>query len=124
MRIESVELVALPNAPAWQEKVYRAHLDTGEDMDLFQQHWDVPLPPESLVGLTVEEARKRRNDRMFAIASGLSEAGRTFPGSIMGTTVEVVRRGLFGDPLQLRLRGFMLSVRNRQALFLAVTVKV
>jgi len=70
MRIESVELVALPNAPAWQEKVYRAHLDTGEDMDLFQQHWDVPLPPESLVGLTVDEARKRRNERMFAIASG------------------------------------------------------
>jgi hypothetical protein len=70
MRIESVQLVALPNAPAWQEKVYRAHLDTGEDMDLFQQHWDVPLPPESLVGLTVEEARRKRNDRMFAIASG------------------------------------------------------
>jgi hypothetical protein len=70
MRIESVELVALPNAPAWQEKVYRAHLDTGEDMDLFQQHWDVPLPPESLVGLTVEEARVKRNERMFAIASG------------------------------------------------------
>ena len=30
----------------------------------------VPLPPESLVGLTVEEARRKRNDRMFAIASG------------------------------------------------------
>jgi hypothetical protein len=70
MRIESVELVALPNAPSWQEKVYRAHMDTGEAMDLFQQHWDVPLPPESLVGLTVEEARKKRNERMFAIASG------------------------------------------------------
>ena len=70
MRDESVQLVALPNAPAWQEKVYRAHLDTGEDMDLFQQHWDVPLPPESLVGLTVEEARRKRNDRMFSIASG------------------------------------------------------
>jgi hypothetical protein len=39
-------------------------------MDLFQQHWDVPLPPESLVGMTVEEARKKRNERMFAIASG------------------------------------------------------
>ena len=36
-------------------------------------------------------------------------------GMTVGTTVEVVRRGLFGDPLQLRLRGFMLSVRNRQA---------
>lgn len=70
VRIESVQLVALPNAPAWQEKVYRARLDTGQDMDLFQQLWDVPLPPESLVGLTVDEARKKRNERMFAVASG------------------------------------------------------
>jgi len=35
--IQSVELVALPNAPAYQSKIYRAHLDTGEDIDLFQQ---------------------------------------------------------------------------------------
>jgi hypothetical protein len=70
MRIQSVELVSLPNAPTWQEKVYRAHLENGEDMDLFQQHWDVPLPPETLIGLTVEEARIKRNERMFAIASG------------------------------------------------------
>lgn len=36
MVIESLELVSVPNAPAWQEKVYRAHLDSGEDVDLFQ----------------------------------------------------------------------------------------
>ena len=53
MIIQSVELVALPNAPAYQNKIYRAHLDTGEDIDLFQQHWDVQLPPESLVGRLV-----------------------------------------------------------------------
>ena len=70
MRIESVELVALPDAPAWQEKVYRARLDTGEAMDLFQQHWDVKLPPESLVGLTPEEALRRRTEKMLAAASG------------------------------------------------------
>jgi hypothetical protein len=68
--IQSVELVALPNAPAYQSKVYRAHLDTGEDIDLFQQHWDVPLPPESLVGLTPEEARRKRTQRMLAVAEG------------------------------------------------------
>ncbi|MDX9994649.1 MAG: hypothetical protein RBS28_04935 [Rhodocyclaceae bacterium] len=68
MRIETVELVALPNAPEWQEKIYRAHLDTGEDLDLFQAHWDVPLPPESLIGLTVEEARRHRAERMLAAA--------------------------------------------------------
>jgi hypothetical protein len=71
MIIQYVELVALPNAPAYQEKVYRAHMDTGEDVDLFQQHWDVPLPPESLVGLTPEEARRRRAEKMLAVAVGI-----------------------------------------------------
>ncbi len=70
MLIESVELVALPDTPAYQEKIYRAHLDSGEDVDLFQTHWDVPLPPESLVGLTVREAYKLRNEKMLAVAQG------------------------------------------------------
>jgi len=68
MIIQSVELVALPNAPKYQEKIYRAHLDTGEEIDLFQQHWDVPLPPESLVGLTPEEAWRKRAAHMLAAA--------------------------------------------------------
>lgn len=68
MIIESVMLVALPDAPDYQEKIYRAHLDTGEDIDLFQQHWDVHLPPESLVGLTPEEARRKRAAKMLAAA--------------------------------------------------------
>jgi hypothetical protein len=68
MIIESVELVSLPGAPTYQEKIYRAHMDTGEHMDLFQAHWDVPLPPDTLVGLTVEEARRCRVERMLAVA--------------------------------------------------------
>ncbi|MFN3883494.1 MAG: hypothetical protein ACK4Q4_01890 [Rhodocyclaceae bacterium] len=68
MIIESVELVALPGAPDYQEKTYRLHLDNGEAIDLFQQHWDVPLPPESLVGLTPEEARRKRAAKMLAAA--------------------------------------------------------
>ena len=68
--IESVELVALPNAPTWQEKVYRAHLDSGEDVDLFQNLWDVPISPESLVGLTPEEARKKRTEKVLATVRG------------------------------------------------------
>lgn len=70
MIIQSVQLVALPGAPTYQEKIYRAHMDTGEDIDLFQQHWDVFLPPESLVGLTPEQARKKRTEKMLAAASG------------------------------------------------------
>jgi hypothetical protein len=45
-------------------------MDTGEDVDLFQQHWDVFLPPESLVGLTLEQAWKKRTEKMVAAASG------------------------------------------------------
>ena len=70
MIIQSVELVALPGAPVYQEKVYRAHMDTGEDLVLFQQHWDVFLPPETLVGLTVEQAWKKRTEKMLSAASG------------------------------------------------------
>lgn len=70
MLIQSVELVALPNAPAYQEKVYRARLDTGDTVDLFQTHWDVPLPPESLVGMTVAAAHQFRNKKMLAVAQG------------------------------------------------------
>ena len=68
--IQSVELVALPNAPAYQEKVYRARLATGAVVDLFQAHWDVPLPPESLIGMSVQAARQMRNERMLAVAQG------------------------------------------------------
>jgi hypothetical protein len=68
--IQSVELVALPNAPIYQEKIYRARLASGASIDLFQTHWDVPLPPESLVGLTVEQAHRIRNAKMLAVAQG------------------------------------------------------
>ena len=36
-------------------------------------------------------------------------------GLTPGTHIELVRRGLFGEPLQLRVRGYMLSLRKRQA---------
>jgi len=31
MVIESVELISLPGAPSYQEKIYRAHMASGED---------------------------------------------------------------------------------------------
>ncbi len=70
MRIQSVELVSRPNAPSYQEKIYLARMDSGDTVELFQQHWDVLLPPESLVGLTLAEANKRRTDKMLAVAMG------------------------------------------------------
>lgn len=36
-------------------------------------------------------------------------------GMTPGATVEVVRRAPFGDPLQIRLRGYLLALRRAQA---------
>jgi len=36
-------------------------------------------------------------------------------GLIRGTTIEVVRRAPMGDPLEVKLRGFMLTLRRSEA---------
>lgn len=36
-------------------------------------------------------------------------------GLIRGTTLELVRRAPLGDPLEVRLRGFMLTLRRSEA---------
>lgn len=68
MIIQSVELVSAQDAPEYQEKHYRAYCDSGAVVELFRHYWDVDLPPESLVGLTIEEAHGRRRERMLDAA--------------------------------------------------------
>jgi ferrous iron transport protein A len=36
-------------------------------------------------------------------------------GLIRGTTVEVIRAAPLGDPIEIRLRGFMLTLRRAEA---------
>lgn len=36
-------------------------------------------------------------------------------GLIRGTTIEVIRRAPLGDPIEVRLRGFMLTLRLSEA---------
>ncbi|HWK89588.1 MAG TPA: FeoA family protein [Longimicrobium sp.] len=36
-------------------------------------------------------------------------------GLIRGTTIEVIRAAPLGDPLEVRLRGFMLTLRRAEA---------
>jgi ferrous iron transport protein A len=36
-------------------------------------------------------------------------------GMTRGTFITLVRRGLWGDPLQIRVRGYMLTLRRAQA---------
>jgi hypothetical protein len=72
MIIQSVELVAMPNAIGFQNKLYHARLDNGEELDLFQHYGEVNLPPESLVGLTVEAAMRKRAVQMSVTTYGAS----------------------------------------------------
>lgn len=41
-------------------------------------------------------------------------------GLIRGTAVEVIRRAPLGDPLEVRLRGFMLTLRQAEAEHIAI----
>lgn len=49
--------------------------------------------------------------------SGDADAARRLMdlGLIRGTTVQVVRRAPLGDPLEVKLRGFMLTLRRAEA---------
>ena len=53
----------------------------------------------------------------MATVGGESDAARRLMdlGLIRGTTVEVVRTAPLGDPIEVRLRGFMLSLRRAEA---------
>lgn len=52
-----------------------------------------------------------------ASVGGSGDAARRLMdlGLIRGTTVEVVRTAPLGDPIEVRLRGFMLSLRRAEA---------
>jgi ferrous iron transport protein A len=51
------------------------------------------------------------------VASVKGEAARRLMdlGLIRGTLVEVIRRAPLGDPLELKLRGFLLTLRRSEA---------
>jgi len=43
-------------------------------------------------------------------------------GLVPGTEIEVMRTAVFGDPIEVRVRGFRLALRKRDAQFLKVAV--
>jgi Fe2+ transport system protein FeoA len=44
-------------------------------------------------------------------------------GFCNGVTVQTVRRAPLGDPIEFRLRGYLLSLRNEQARHIHITMK-
>jgi ferrous iron transport protein A len=54
--------------------------------------------------------------RITAMAGDADAARRLMDlGLIRGTTVEVVRLAPLGDPMEVRVRGFMLTLRRAEA---------
>lgn len=54
--------------------------------------------------------------RVTAVAGDADATRRLMDmGLIRGTTVEVVRRAPLGDPIEVKLRGFMLTLRRAEA---------
>lgn len=54
--------------------------------------------------------------RVVAVDAGSDAARRLMDlGLIRGTPVEVMRRAPLGDPIEVRLRGFMLTLRRSEA---------
>jgi ferrous iron transport protein A len=54
--------------------------------------------------------------RVVSVAGDAEAARRLMDlGLIRGTTVEVIRRAPLGDPMEVKLRGFMLTLRRTEA---------
>ena len=54
--------------------------------------------------------------RVVSVAGDADAARRLMDlGLIRGTPVEVIRRAPLGDPLEVRVRGFMLTLRRAEA---------
>jgi ferrous iron transport protein A len=68
------------------------------------------------VARNLDELRPGERARVTGVGGEGDTARRLMDlGLIRGTTVEVVRTAPLGDPIEVRLRGFMLTLRRAEA---------
>jgi ferrous iron transport protein A len=68
------------------------------------------------VARTLAELAPGDRGRVTKVAGDADAARRLMDmGLIRGTPVEVVRRAPLGDPIEVKLRGFMLTLRRSEA---------
>ena len=91
MIIESVELVALPNAPSYQNKIYRAHMDTGENIDYANFK-------EKLWSRIISKSNPARESCFLATAFQRANEGQFFvtPGCDSQILNMLVKDGILG----------------------------
>jgi Fe2+ transport system protein FeoA len=67
-------------------------------------------------GRTLAALQPGENGRVTGIGGDGDTVRRLMDlGLIRGTTVQMIRRAPMGDPLEVRLRGFMLTLRRAEA---------
>lgn len=65
---------------------------------------------------SLAELRPGERGKVVAVAGDADTARRLMDlGLIRGTTLEVIRTAPLGDPIEVRLRGFMLTLRRSEA---------
>lgn len=65
---------------------------------------------------TLAEVPAGGRGQVVAIAGAVALRRRLFEmGLCTGTTIEVIRRAPFGDPIEIRLQGYHLSLRAKEA---------
>ena len=65
---------------------------------------------------SLDALRPGERSRVTGVGGDADTARRLMDlGLIRGTTVEVVRTAPLGDPIEVRLRGFMLTLRRSEA---------
>jgi ferrous iron transport protein A len=68
------------------------------------------------VARALAELAPGERGRVVSVAGDADAARRLMDlGLIRGTTVEVIRRAPLGDPMEVKLRGFMLTLRRAEA---------
>ncbi len=66
--------------------------------------------------MTIAELERGRRGRITAVRERSSVVHRLMEmGLLPGAMVEVLKIAPFGDPLELRVRGYALSIRKREA---------
>ncbi|HEX7238813.1 MAG TPA: FeoA family protein [Longimicrobiaceae bacterium] len=68
------------------------------------------------MGRTLAELRPGDRGRVAAVGGDADASRRLMDlGLIRGTAVEVIRTAPLGDPMEVRVRGFMLTLRRAEA---------
>ena len=68
------------------------------------------------MGRPLSELHPGESGRVVAVGGDAAAVRRLMDmGLVRGTRVDVIRRAPLGDPLEVRLRGFMLTLRQAEA---------